>query len=57
MSKKVYQLVVGVSGGIAAIAVAVVTFANPTYAEAINASVVVAEAAITEICSFFVTEE
>ena len=32
MSKKMFNLVVGVVGGVAAIASAVVTYLNPTYA-------------------------
>lgn len=57
MSKKMYRLIVGVSGGISAIAVAVVTFVDPEYASAINASIAVVEAGISEICSFFVKNE
>ena len=34
MSKKVYNLVVGIVGGLSTIAVAVVTFFNPAYAVA-----------------------
>jgi hypothetical protein len=57
MSKKVYRLIVGVSGGIAAVAVAVVSYLEPAYCAAINASIAVVEAGISEICSFFVKEE
>ena len=57
MSKKVYRLVVGISGGASAIAVAIITFCNPEYASAINASIAVVEAGLSEICSFFVTEK
>ena len=56
MSKKVYRAVVGVAGGLAAIAIALVTLFEPPYAVAINASIGVAEAAIAEICSFFVID-
>ena len=50
MSKKVYNLVVGIIGGCSTIAVAVVTFLNPAYAVAINASIGIASTAAIEIC-------
>ena len=56
MKRKTYNLIVGVTGGVAAIAVAVVTFVNPSYATAINASIAIAETAVAEICSQFVKE-
>lgn len=56
MSKKTYRLVLGVTGGVAAIAVAVVTFVDCAYASAINASIAIVEAAVGEICSLFVKE-
>ena len=54
MSKKVYNLVVGIVGGLSTIAVALVTFFNPAYATAINASIGIGCTAIVEICSQFV---
>lgn len=57
MSKAVYRLVVGVTSGAAAIAIAVVTFINPEYCVAINSSIAVVEGAVAEICSFFVKEK
>ena len=54
MSKKTYNLVVGVVGGLTTIGVAVVTFFNPAYAVAINASIGIASTAIVEICGQFV---
>ena len=57
MSKKVYRLIVGVTGGLAATAVAIITFVEPAYASAINASIAVVETAVAEICSFFTKEE
>lgn len=54
MSKKTFNLVVGITGGVAAIASAVVVFIAPPAAPAIVASIGVAETAITEICSKFV---
>lgn len=57
MKKSVYRLVVGITGGLAAIGVAIVTFINPAYCAAINASIAVVEAGVAEICSFFVKDE
>ena len=37
MTKKVYNLIVGIVGGLSTIAIAVVTFINPAFAVAINA--------------------
>lgn len=54
MSKKVYNLVVGVIGGLSTIGVALVTFFNPAYATAINASIGIGATAIVEICGQFV---
>ncbi len=54
MSKKTFNLVVGVVGGVAAIASAVVTYFNPTYAVQTVAAIGVGSTAITEICSLFV---
>ena len=54
MSKKVYNLVVGVIGGLSTIGVALVTFFNPAYATAINASIGIGATAIVEIVSQFV---
>jgi hypothetical protein len=54
MSKKVYNLVVGIIGGVSTIAVAVVTFIAPPYAVAINASIGIASTAAIEICGQFV---
>lgn len=57
MSKKTFNLVVGVSGGVATIASAVVAFFDPAYESAIIASIGVVETAIVEICSKFVKEK
>ena len=57
MSKKTYNLVSGIVGGVQTIGVAVVTFVNPSYAVAINASIVIAGTAIIEICNQFVKSE
>lgn len=54
MEKKTYNLIIGIVGGLSTIAVAVVTFLNPAYAVAINASIGIADTAIIEICGQFV---
>ena len=56
MSKKTFNFVVGVTGGIATIASATVAFINPAYETAIIASIGVLETAVVEICSKFVKE-
>jgi hypothetical protein len=57
MSKKMYNLVVGVIGGVEVIAIAVVTFINPEYATAINASIGIVGTAAIEVCGQFVKSE
>lgn len=54
MSKKLYNLIVGIIGGVSAVAVAVVTYIDPSYVVAINASIGIASTAAIEICSQFV---
>lgn len=56
MSKKTFNLVVGISGGIATVASAIVAFLDPAYESAIIASIGVVETAVVEICSKFVKE-
>lgn len=56
MSKKVFNLVTGVIGGVEVIAIAIVTFINPAYATAINASIGIVGTAAIEVCSQFVKE-
>lgn len=53
MSKKTFNLVIGVTGGIAAIASAAITYLNPAYAPQVVAAIGVAETAVVEICSLF----
>ena len=57
MSKKTFNLVVGITGGIATIASAVVAFLDPAYESAIIASIGVVETAVVEICTKFVKEK
>jgi uncharacterized membrane protein YfcA len=56
MSKKTFNLITGIVGGVSTIAIAVVTFINPCYAVAINASIGIASTATIEICNQFVTK-
>jgi hypothetical protein len=57
MSSKVYKLIVGVSSGVAAIAVAFVSFFQPPFYVAINAAIPIVEGCIAEVCSLFVIPE
>lgn len=57
MSKKTFNLITGIVGGVQAIAVAVVTYTSPEYATAINSAVVVIGTAVIETCSQFVKAE
>ncbi len=57
MSKKVFALISGIVGGLQTIGVAVVTYTSPEHATAINSSIVIAGAAIIEICNLYVKPE
>lgn len=57
MSKKTFNLVMGIVGGAAAIASAVVTYAQPVYAVQIVAAIGIASTAASEVCSLFVKAE
>ena len=54
MSKKMFQLVSAVVGGVQAIAVAVVTYVSPEYCAAINGTIVIVGTAVIEACAQFV---
>ena len=54
MSKKMFMLITGVVGGVAAIAEAVVKFAEPEYSVAICAAIPIAVTATTEILTLFI---
>lgn len=56
MNKKLFTFISAVVAGIAAISVATVTFFNPAYAEAINASIPIVEGAIIGVLSNFVKD-
>ena len=57
MSKKTFNLVIGILGGAAAITSAIVTYIQPIFAAQIVAGIGIASTAITEICSLFVEKE
>lgn len=56
MRKKTFTLVSTITTCVSGIAIAVVTYFNPAYCEAINGSIAVAEGAIITICSKFVKD-
>lgn len=57
MTKKTFQLVTGMVGGVTAIAIAVVSYIQPSSMAAINSAISIAGTAIVEICSQFVKAE
>jgi hypothetical protein len=57
MSKKMYNLITGIIGGVEVIAISIVTFVNPSYAVAINASIGIVGTAAIEVCNQFVKSE
>jgi hypothetical protein len=48
MSKKTFQLISGIVGGVQAIAVAVVTYTSPEFATAINGAIVIVGTAVID---------
>lgn len=57
MSKKVFNLITGIIGGVETISIACVTyFCETTIAASINSSIVIAGTAVIEICNMFVKE-
>jgi len=58
MSKKVYALVVGIVGGLAAVASALVAYyCEPSLAAKIDAAIALGITAVAEICNLFVEGE
>ena len=57
MSKKTFALVSGIVGARQTAGVAVVTYLAPDNAAAINSAIVVAGAAVIEICTKFINPE
>ena len=56
MSKKVFFFFSGIVGALQTAGVAIVTYTSPENATAINSGIVIAGAAIIEICNLFVKE-
>lgn len=54
MSKRTFELIVTISGAVAAAAIGIVTYLKPQYATPINSSIEVLETAIVAICGNFV---
>lgn len=52
-----FNLITGISGGVATIASAVVAYIQPVYTPAIIGAVGIVETAIVEICSLFLDKE
>lgn len=57
MSKKTFALVSGIIGALQTAGVAIVTYAAPEHATAINSAIVIFGAAIIEECSHFIKAE
>lgn len=57
MTKKLLALITGIVGGLQTASVAIVTYKSPEYATEINSAIVVAGAAIVEICQMFLPKE
>ena len=57
MTKKTFTLVSGLVGALQTIGVAIVTYAAPEYATAINSAIVIVGTAVIEACTQFVKAE
>ena len=57
MKKKTYELSVGVTGGVATIASAVVAYKQPAYTVQIIAAIGIVTTAVSEACALFIKEE
>ena len=57
MSKKMYQLITGIVGGVGAIVTAIVSYAEPTNMVAILASIPIVITAVNEVLSNFVVDK
>ncbi len=57
MKKKTFNLVVGITSGVATIASAVVTYISPAYAVQIVAGIGIVATAVNEVCSLFIKVE
>lgn len=56
MSRKLFVLISSIAGAVSAAAIALVTYFNPSMAEAINSSIDVGTVALVTICANFVKE-
>lgn len=57
MSKKVFNLITGIVGGLETITIAIITYScEPAIASSLNAATIIAGTAIIEICNIFVKE-
>ena len=52
-----FALVSGIVGALQTAGVAITTYTSPEYATAINSAIVIAGAAVIEICNLFVKEQ
>lgn len=57
MSKKSFNLITAIIGGVQAIGVAIVTYTEPAYATAINGAIVILGTAAVEVCNLFTKAE
>lgn len=57
MSKKTFNLITAIVGGVQAIGVAIVTYTEPAYATAINGAIVIFGTAAVEVCNLFTKAE
>lgn len=57
MKKRTYELIVGVAGGVATIASAVVAYKQPAYTVQIISAIGFVSTAVSEVCSLFIKEE
>lgn len=57
MSKKTFNLVTAIIGGVQAIGVAIVTYTEPAYTTAINGAIVILGTAAVEVCNLFTKAE
>ena len=57
MSKKTYNLIVGILGGVSAILTAIVSYIQPENTPAIIAAVGIVNTAAVEVCSLFLDKE
>lgn len=57
MSKKTFNLITAIVGGLQTIGIGVVTYTGPEYATAINSAIAIIGTAVIEACSRFLKVE